>query len=705
MALSIGDILDDRYVLLQRLGEGGQGEVWKALDRIPPNREVALKLIDLERATPAGLERLRREASVLHQLSHPSLVPCRRAFEELSRKLFGLVLDFVKGSSVDDALRDERFTAENRRWALTHLASVLGYLHGRELVHRDLKPENVLLDAGFWDAPDKPEHVRLIDLGIAAVEGNPKPMTDVGMVIGTAPFLAPEVIDPATFRAPIGGPARDVFAFGVMGWMLLAGKHPSGVAEGDLRAYGMAYRAALAGAAPWPQGDVPAGWGALLKSCFALHANERPASGRDVATAIQRLRESTARTSLQEPLAEATFATRAAEEIAASEPKGTSLQTPAIEAVAAIGPKGTSLQTPAIEAVAATGPKGTSLQSPAIEAVTASGPKGTSLQAPVPEAVAGAAAIPPPPAKDADKKPSVVTYALGGAVLVLLGALVGPRIFGGSAAASGVSTTTTTPPPVALTEDSNASTTADTSRASSESTSAAIPETSSSSSTSSASTSSSSTSLTTASTSSAKSGPKTPADTAFGAACCADTTCNVSDKTLAQLHRWDSWGSGGMCKCPVMTGAQLPGCCDGRPPAKAMWSLRLSNIIETDPETKDAKNILTRYPHSSACVKRSVDPDTAYKCTPLSETARIAPAGVILGVQATTEELERTGIDIVVYRTNEHSFPLVKREAAISKDPIGLGTLCLGIVYRGLTSPEDAPVKDVSAAFFLDPVR
>ncbi len=290
MALSIGEILDDRYVLLQRLGEGGQGEVWKALDRLPPNRNVALKVIDLERTSASGLERLRREAAALHKLSHPSLVPCMRAFEDLSRNLFGLVLEYVEGSNVDVAMADGRFTAANRKWVLAHLASVLWYLHERGLVHRDLKPENVLLDAAFWRAPERPEHLKLIDLGIAAVEGNPRPMTDPGRVIGTAPYMAPEVIDPEVFRAPIAGPTRDVFSFGVMGWMLLAGRHPSGLEEGDLRAYAGAYRAALRGTSPWPQGSVGGAWGQILRSCFALRAADRPPTGREIAEAVQGLR-------------------------------------------------------------------------------------------------------------------------------------------------------------------------------------------------------------------------------------------------------------------------------------------------------------------------------------------------------------------------------------------------------------------------------
>ncbi|MEZ4310513.1 MAG: hypothetical protein R3F14_20920 [Polyangiaceae bacterium] len=56
MSLAIGEILDDRYVLLQRLGEGGQGEVWKALDRLPPNPNVALKVMVLDRASSSGFK-------------------------------------------------------------------------------------------------------------------------------------------------------------------------------------------------------------------------------------------------------------------------------------------------------------------------------------------------------------------------------------------------------------------------------------------------------------------------------------------------------------------------------------------------------------------------------------------------------------------------------------------------------------------------
>ncbi len=133
-----------------------------------------------------------------------------------------------------------------------------------------------------------------------------------------------------------------------------------------------------------------------------------------------------------------------------------------------------------------------------------------------------------------------------------------------------------------------------------------------------------------------------------------------------------------------------------------MWSLRLSNIIDSDPETKRQKNVLALYPNAQVCVKRAVDPKTAFKCTLLSETARISPAGVILGVQATTEELERDGIDVVMFEDNSQKTTVAQRTRAVPRDAIGLGTLCVGIVYRSFTS---SVLVDPSAAFFLDPVR
>ena len=142
-------LVDDRYSLVERLGEGGQGEVWRAVDRVAQDKHVAIKLIDADGAASSSIERVRREANVLHQLSHPSLLVCHRLFEDLRERRIGLVMDYVPGASLEDAASDVRMSRRHRIWVLSHLARALAFLHEERLVHRDIKPENVLLHAGF----------------------------------------------------------------------------------------------------------------------------------------------------------------------------------------------------------------------------------------------------------------------------------------------------------------------------------------------------------------------------------------------------------------------------------------------------------------------------------------------------------------------------------------------------------------------------
>ena len=296
-AADAADVLDDRYSLVELLGEGGQGAVWRARDRAAQNKEVALKLVDVDRAPPSLIERVRREAKVLHRLSHPSLLSCHRLFEDLRSQRLGLVMDYVRGATLEDALTDARWTHTHRTSVLSHLAGALAYLHEKGLVHRDVKPENVLLDGAFWGEPDRPEHVKLIDFGIAAPEGNPKPVTEIGRVIGTFAYMAPESIDPGFWHAPPSAPSRDVFAFGVLGWRILSGSHPAGIESGDIPEFARVYRVAAARQTGWPAGDVPGRWGDILRKCLSLRAADRPATGAQI------LELASGRTSFASPLA------------------------------------------------------------------------------------------------------------------------------------------------------------------------------------------------------------------------------------------------------------------------------------------------------------------------------------------------------------------------------------------------------------------
>ncbi|MCC6901783.1 MAG: protein kinase [Polyangiaceae bacterium] len=266
------------------MGGGAQGNVWKATPAQEPGTPVALKLVDLHSASSADLTRARREARALANLAHPSLVRCHRTFEDSQRGILGLVLDFVDGVTAEAAIDEPRFTLAHRFAALLSVARALAFVHSSGLTHRDVKPENVLLRSDFWNFPEDPTTVKLVDFGIAAATGNRDGLTAVGDFIGTLPYLPPEAVDPTTWLVQDDGAVRDAFSFGVTAWELLVGGHPTGLPKSARVAdYARAYREVGDRGTPWPPHHPLSGaWGKALAACLALDAERRPLSGRQI---------------------------------------------------------------------------------------------------------------------------------------------------------------------------------------------------------------------------------------------------------------------------------------------------------------------------------------------------------------------------------------------------------------------------------------
>lgn len=297
MTLAPGTLVD-RYTLVSPLGEGGQGAVWKATDPLTPGEPRALKLVRLPMSRPADAERTRREARALARLDHPSLVRCHALFEDLKLEILGLSLDFVDGTTLGQARADARFTPRHAGLALAHVASALGYVHGVGVAHRDIKLSNVVVTREFWDLPELPSSVKLLDFGIAAVAGASREdkLTALGAVIGTPAYLAPELLDPTFFaldRLADPGFAElaraDVFAFGVLAYRLLTGAHPTGLdPHATVMDFGSEYRARATASDAWPQRLPDEPWGSLVQRCLALRAADRIADGSALAALAAR---------------------------------------------------------------------------------------------------------------------------------------------------------------------------------------------------------------------------------------------------------------------------------------------------------------------------------------------------------------------------------------------------------------------------------
>jgi eukaryotic-like serine/threonine-protein kinase len=214
MTLPLPRMLADRYRLLSCIGQGGMGQVYRALDTAI-RREVAVKLIVPDPASgPDSVERFLREAKNTARISHPNIV---EVFD-FGRGPEGLffVMELLDGESLADCvIREQRLPIARVLHIAIQLCQGLAHAHGLGVIHRDLKPANImLLDRGEDD------FVKILDFGVAKVEGQGTQLTKTGVLIGTVEYMAPEQI----LGRPIDA-RTDIYAMGALLYRLLSGGH------------------------------------------------------------------------------------------------------------------------------------------------------------------------------------------------------------------------------------------------------------------------------------------------------------------------------------------------------------------------------------------------------------------------------------------------------------------------------------------------
>lgn len=207
----MGERYAGRYELVDPIGEGATGAVWRAWDH-RAHRFVAAKL--LRQRDASALLRFVREQSL--RVSHRHVAPpIGWAAEDLDVLL---TMDLVAGGSVATLLGDYgRLPVPFAAVLLDQLLDALAAVHSAGLVHRDVKPGNLLLEATGTRRPV----LRLGDFGIAAVRGAP-PLTHHGIVLGTRGYLAPDA-----WAGAEPAPHHDLWSAGVVGWQMITGKPPS----------------------------------------------------------------------------------------------------------------------------------------------------------------------------------------------------------------------------------------------------------------------------------------------------------------------------------------------------------------------------------------------------------------------------------------------------------------------------------------------
>lgn len=205
-------IVAHRYRLIDQLGKGGMGVVWRARDE-RLGRTVALKVLHPWVADDPELrDRFEREASALARLEHPNVVRLYDVLEQRGQTV--LVMELIDGVGLDTVVRGRAADWDEARRYCAPVAAALAHAHARGVVHRDLTPANVLVEHGTG-------RVVVTDFGLARLARSSRTAPVSGVLAGTPEYWAPEQ---ATGAAT--GPPTDLYALGCILFRLLAGRVP-----------------------------------------------------------------------------------------------------------------------------------------------------------------------------------------------------------------------------------------------------------------------------------------------------------------------------------------------------------------------------------------------------------------------------------------------------------------------------------------------
>src|SRR6059058_5863355 len=211
MTTLLGTKLNGRYRLEARIGAGGMSTVYRALDETL-ERRVAIKLMNTEVVTDSDqLERFRREARAVAQLSHPNVVGVIDAGEDEGRPY--IVFECVEGETLKERIRRQgRLPIPEAVAYAIEIVRALGAAHARHIVHRDVKPQNVLID--------EEGSAKVTDFGIARTLEEDG-LTADGRVLGTTDYVSPE----QALGQPVTGQS-DLYSLGVVLYEMLTGEVP-----------------------------------------------------------------------------------------------------------------------------------------------------------------------------------------------------------------------------------------------------------------------------------------------------------------------------------------------------------------------------------------------------------------------------------------------------------------------------------------------
>jgi serine/threonine protein kinase len=277
----VGQLFDQRYQVLRRIGAGGMGAVYEAT-QVAMNRPVALKVLLPGLHRDEVVQRFEREMKTSSRLAHPNIV---RVYDwgKAPDGSYFLAMELLNGESLKARLTRGALPVEVAIGVAQQLLKALAAAHAEHIVHRDLKPENVML----CTVHGEPDQVRVLDFGIAtfgphAAEAGER-ITATGMLVGTPTYISPEQIggDGVDARA-------DLYLFGLVLFEMLAGRAPFEDKARPMRVLHLHMSEKPRPVSAVASQPIPGWLDALVSRLLEKDPNDRPASALAVLEEVQR---------------------------------------------------------------------------------------------------------------------------------------------------------------------------------------------------------------------------------------------------------------------------------------------------------------------------------------------------------------------------------------------------------------------------------
>ena len=214
-----GKTLVRRYRILEKLGQGGMGAVYKAT-QISTGKDVAIKVINRELTKEADtVQRFQREVAIQAKMEHPNIITVVD-FDRTPDGYYFFVMQYVAGQSLSDLVKDKmQLTTEEFSQVAMQILDGIEYAHRKNIIHRDIKGDNIIIAE-----MEHQQIVKILDFGLAkAAHQDTMGLTDAGHILGTPSYMSPEQ---AQGESGAIGPESDIYSIGVLFYQMLTGSLP-----------------------------------------------------------------------------------------------------------------------------------------------------------------------------------------------------------------------------------------------------------------------------------------------------------------------------------------------------------------------------------------------------------------------------------------------------------------------------------------------